>query len=83
MEYRSVEWRIEGGERVVLVASINRPDGPRYPSGWRGDWAAYQGAVPEDLPRDQAVGQVAGRGWKVPEAIARFFFAGVDLPYRS
>lgn len=42
------------------------------------DWSAYW------LPAEQVVsaGHTADRGDKLPEAVARFFFPGIEEPYR-
>ena len=42
------------------------------------DWAAYR----DDPQRQMPVSLTAARGDKLPEAVARYFFPGIEEPYR-
>lgn len=56
------------GSLFTLVAVIN----PGI------DWAAYR----DDPQRQQTVERTAESGDKLPEAVARYFFPDIEVPYR-
>lgn len=64
-------WNCGGGTQVAIVASITRGV----------DWAAYVGAD-RSSREDDTLHHVAERGCKLSENDARYFFPGIDLPYR-
>lgn len=50
--------------------------------GHGGDWTAYIGGCSPES-EEEGLAFVASHGSKLSETDARYFFPGVDLPYRS
>lgn len=62
------------GKTITVACVVNRVDGAS--GGWQGDWAAYS------APGSWSVEETGRRGDKLPEAMARALFPGIDLDYR-
>lgn len=58
---------------MAIVAVITEPI----------DWAAYAGGCDVTLPEREAVQFVADYGCKLSNQDARYFFPGIELPYRG
>ncbi len=62
---------------ICVVASITKK-----PNGEYNDWAAYIGAAPGYHSEEEALKVVARLGAKLSEKDARYFFPGIEAPYR-
>ena len=61
-----------GGKQIAIVAVVTKDI----------DWAAYIGAD-NSYTEDETLNYVARRGCKLTEKDARYFFPGIELPYRN
>lgn len=65
-------WNCQG-KHIAIVACITKGV----------DWAAYIGTdAPESYGEASTLEYVSQKGSKLTEADARYFFPGIDLPYR-